>query len=88
MKITDNTILITGGATGIGLALTEAFSLEHNRVIICGRRKESLSFAQDKFPNIQIKVCNVAITRERQSLFEWGTANFPDLNILVNNARI
>jgi uncharacterized oxidoreductase len=55
MKTTGNTILITGGATGIGLALTKVFSREGNRVIICGRRKEKLLLAQGKFPKIQFK---------------------------------
>ena len=42
MKVEGNTILITGGATGIGLALTESFLKQGNEVIICGRRKERL----------------------------------------------
>jgi uncharacterized oxidoreductase len=42
MKINDNTILITGGATGIGFALAEAFVKEGNDVIICGRRENKL----------------------------------------------
>ncbi|HEY5271042.1 MAG TPA: SDR family oxidoreductase [Anaerolineales bacterium] len=88
MKTTDNTILITGGATGIGMALAEVFSREGNRVIICGRRKEKLLAAKGKFPKIQFKVCDVAEPGERQVLFEWVIANFPDLNILVNNAGI
>jgi uncharacterized oxidoreductase len=88
MKTTDNTILITGGATGIGLALAEVFLQEGNQVLICGRRKERLLAAQGKFPKIQIKVCDVADAGERQALFEWATANFPDLNVLVNNAGI
>jgi uncharacterized oxidoreductase len=88
MKTTDNTILITGGATGIGLALAEVFSREGNRVIICGRGKEKLLLVQGKFPKIQFKVCDVSDAVERQSLFEWATTNFPDLNILVNNAGI
>lgn len=88
MKTTNNTILITGGATGIGLALTEVFSREGNRVIICGRRKENLLSVQGKFPKIKFKVCDVADAGERQALFEWTIVNFPDLNILVNNAGI
>jgi uncharacterized oxidoreductase len=42
MKTTNNTILITGGATGIGLALTEVFLREGNQVLVCGRREEKL----------------------------------------------
>ncbi|HEX7540822.1 MAG TPA: SDR family NAD(P)-dependent oxidoreductase, partial [Anaerolineales bacterium] len=88
MKTTDNIILITGGATGIGLALTEVFSREGNRVIICGRRKDNLISVQKIFPKIQFKVCDLADAAERQALFEWTITNFPHLNILVNNAGI
>jgi uncharacterized oxidoreductase len=88
MKTTDNTILITGGATGIGLALAEVFLREGNQVLICGRRKEKLLAAQSKFPKIQFKICNVADAEERQELYEWATSNFPNLNVLVNNAGI
>lgn len=42
MKISNNKILITGGATGIGLGLTERFIKENNAVIICGRRESLL----------------------------------------------
>jgi len=88
MKTTNNTILITGGATGIGLALTEIFLREGNQVIICGRRKERLLLAQGKFPMIQFKVCDATNAVERQDLFDWTIANFPGLNILINNAGI
>jgi uncharacterized oxidoreductase len=88
MKITDNTILITGGATGIGLALAEVLIREGNQVLLCGRRKDKLLAAQTKFPSIQFKVCNVAEPKDRLALFEWATLNFPNLNILVNNAGI
>src|ERR1051326_9641896 len=88
MKITGNTILITGGATGIGLALAEKFSSTHNEVIICGRRKEKLEEAKQKFPGLHIKVCNVSKEAERKELIEWAIKNFPSFNVLVNNAGI
>ncbi len=88
MKISGNTILITGGATGIGLALAELFLRDGNRVVICGRRKENLLEAQRKFPQIQIKVCDVAEADERQALYDWITSYYPGMNILVNNAGI
>ena len=48
MKISNNKILITGGATGIGLALTKKFIEENNTVIICGRRESALKEVSDK----------------------------------------
>jgi uncharacterized oxidoreductase len=88
MKTKNNTILITGGATGIGLALAEVFLREGNQVVICGRRKEKLLEVQGKFPDMAIKVCDVANAKDRQALFEWATDKFPNLNVLVNNAGI
>ena len=88
MKTTGNTILITGGATGIGLALAEVFLKAGNEVIICGRRKQRLLEAQSLLPEVQIKTCDVTDAAERQALFEWTVANFPRLNILINNAGI
>ena len=88
MNITGNTILITGGATGIGFALAEVFLKEENEVIICGRREHKLQEAKRKFPGIHVKRSDVSKEDERQKLFRWITSNFSDLNILVNNAGI
>ena len=88
MKTNNNTILITGGATGIGLALADIFIQGGNNVIICGRRQEKLLEAQSRFPEIHTKVCDVSDSCNRQTLFEWVTEKFPGFNILVNNAGI
>jgi len=88
MKITGNIVLITGGATGIGFALAEAFLQAGNEVIICGRRIEKLLDAQQKHPKMHIKVCDVAEDVDRTELLEWVKTNFSDLNILINNAGI
>ena len=88
MKTTGNTILITGGATGIGLALAEAFLKEGNELIICGRRKEKLEEVKKKFPRIHIHVSDVGSEKEREELFRWSTSEFPSLNIFINNAGI
>lgn len=88
MHIENNTILITGGATGIGFALAEQFLAENNNVIICGRREEALQAAKQKLPELQIRVADLNNAEERQSLVAWTIENFPNLNILVNNAGI
>lgn len=88
MKITGNTILITGGATGIGLALAEAFLREDNKVIICGRREKKLQEAKTKLPLLHVMNCDVSKDSARENLFEWATNTFPNLNILINNAGI
>jgi uncharacterized oxidoreductase len=88
MEISGNTVLITGGATGIGYALAKAFLETKNKVIICGRREEKLLAVQQKHPDLHIKVCDVGEEMDRRSLVEWITNNFSNLNILVNNAGI
>jgi uncharacterized oxidoreductase len=88
MKIKGNTILITGGATGIGFALAQAFVREDNEVIICGRREDKLREAKSKLPQIHTKVCDLSKRKEREALYNWVKSNFKALNILVNNAGI
>jgi uncharacterized oxidoreductase len=88
MKTTGNTILITGGATGIGFALAEAFSDAGNRVIICGRRENKLKEAKKKLPQIYTKVCDLSKEEECEALYSWVDANFKETNILINNAGI
>jgi len=88
MNIRDNTILITGGATGVGFSLAEEFTKAGNEVIICGRREEKLKEAKDKLPQIHTRKCDVSNEKERKALYEWASSNFKSLNILVNNAGI
>ena len=88
MKISGNTILITGGATGIGFALAEAFHNAGNTVIICGRRQDRLDQAREKLPGLQTVSCDVGDDRDRNHLVDWIKANHPNLNILVNNAGV
>jgi len=88
MNLSGNTVLITGGASGIGLALVERFLARGNKVIICGRRQEKLREAQRRFPELEIRRCDVSVEVERQLLFDWVKKSFPDLNILVNNAGV
>lgn len=86
MKLTGNTILITGGGSGIGLAFAERFISGGNTVIITGRREQVLQDAKDKFPGLITRVSDLNIESERIALFDWVTANYPEVNVLVNNA--
>jgi uncharacterized oxidoreductase len=81
-------MLITGGASGIGYALAERFLAAGNEVIVCGRRAERLREIAERHPRIRTRVCDVGEESERRDLFEWATAEFPRLNVLVNNAGI
>lgn len=86
MKLIGNTILITGGGSGIGLAFAERFIKAGNKVIVCGRRENVLQQAKEKVPNLITRVCDLDIESERVALFDWVTANYSDVNVLVNNA--
>lgn len=88
MNLSNNKILITGGATGIGFGLTERFIQENNTVIICGRRESVLNEVKAKFPSVITKVCDISVEKERITLYEWISENHPDLNVLINNAGI
>src|SRR5436190_16094349 len=88
MKLSGNKILITGGATGIGLGLAERFVREKNTVIICGRRETALSEAAEKLPSVITKICDLSNDAGREELFQWISKEHDDLNVLVNNAGI
>ena len=88
MNLSNNTILITGGASGIGLGLTERFLQENNTVIICGRRETALQEVVKKHPAVITKVCDLSMVAEREALFQWIAEEHPEVNVLVNNAGI
>jgi uncharacterized oxidoreductase len=88
MKLSNNKILITGGASGIGLGLTERFIKEGNTVIICGRREDTLNQVAEKFPSVITRVCDISSETQRSELFSWIAEAHPNLNVLVNNAGI
>ncbi|OWA33479.1 short-chain dehydrogenase [Saccharibacillus sp. O16] len=88
MKLTGQTILITGGASGIGWAFAQRFAERGNTVIICGRREEALQEAKAQIPELITRVADVSLESERIELFNWVMENHPDVNVLVNNAGI
>jgi uncharacterized oxidoreductase len=88
MNIKGNIVLITGGATGIGLSLVKEFVKAGNEVIICGRRLDKLDEAKKIYPAIHTKQFDLSLPYERDALFNWIKKEFADLNILINNAGI
>ena len=88
MKLSNNKILITGGATGIGLGLTERFLKEGNTVIICGRREDVLTIVRKRHPEVITRVCDLEVETERILLINWLRESHPDTNVIVNNAGI
>jgi uncharacterized oxidoreductase len=88
MKPQGHTVLITGGATGIGLALAAQFLAAGNTVIICGRREAALAEAKARHPKLYTFVADVADAASREALATWVLATHPTLNVLINNAGI
>ncbi|GAB3867556.1 SDR family oxidoreductase [Hymenobacter segetis] len=88
MNLATNTILLTGGASGIGLALAVRFLRAGSTVIIVGRRADKLAEAQQRYPGLITRQANIADVAERLELVRWATTEYPALNVLVNNAGI
>lgn len=88
MNLTGNTVLITGGASGIGFALARQLSDRGNRVIICGRSEESLETAKAQAPALLTRVCDVADPTSRRALLAWLKTAHPGLNVVINNAGV
>jgi uncharacterized oxidoreductase len=88
MKITGNEILITGGATGIGFALANAFLKAGNQVFICGRNTDKLNEASACLPGLKTIQADVSTPEGRTGLITDALAHLPNLNLLINNAGI
>ncbi len=88
MKTTDNTILITGGGSGIGRGLAEAFHRLGNQVIIAGRKQRALDETTTANPGMKSVTLDVSDPKSIQSFATQGTKDYPSLNVLINNAGI
>lgn len=89
MKLSDNTILVTGGGSGIGLALAMAFARRGgNTVIVCGRSEQRLHIVRAENPAIDTLRCDIANDRDQQHLVETIRMSYPNLNVVINNAGI
>src|ERR1700733_4049755 len=88
MKLTGNTIFITGGGSGIGRALAEALHQRGNKVIISGRRKGHLAAVATTNPGIEAIALDIADPDNINAVVKKLLQKHPDLNVLVNNAGI
>jgi uncharacterized oxidoreductase len=88
MKLTNNTILITGGSSGIGYELTKQLTARGNTILITGRDQSKMDRAKAASPKIHIFRSDVSDPKAIATLYEQVTKQFPDLNILINNAGI
>ncbi len=88
MNITGNTIVITGGTSGIGRALAEAFHTQKNKVIIAGRRQQLLDEVTKQNPGIIGIQVDVTDENSINGFAKEVRDRFPELNVLINNAGI
>lgn len=88
MKTNGNTILMTGGGSGIGEALAHRFHDRGDTVIIAGRREEALQQAAEGRDRIHTMILDVEDTAGIQAFAEKVVADFPSLNVLFNNAGV
>jgi uncharacterized oxidoreductase len=88
MNITGNTILITGGGSGIGRGLAEAFYKLGNKVIIAGRRQQVLDETTKANPGLASANLNIEDPAAIRDFGQKLITDFPSLNVLIHNAGI
>lgn len=86
MKTTGNTIFISGGSAGIGLAIAKKLSTAGNKIIINGRNEERLQNALKDLENAVVISGDLSVEADRIRIAEELKANHPNLNIIINNA--
>jgi uncharacterized oxidoreductase len=88
VRLRSNTILITGGAGGIGYELTKQLTALGNTVLITGRDQAKMDRAKAAFPKFHTFQSDVSDPVAIATLYKEVTGKFPELNILINNAGI
>lgn len=86
MKTTGNTIFISGGSAGIGLAIAKKFSAAGNKIIINGRKQARLQSALTQLDNAIAIQGDLSVKADRLKIVEELKNNHPNLNIIINNA--
>jgi uncharacterized oxidoreductase len=88
MDLKNSTILITGGSSGIGLELVKQLSAQGATILITGRKPEALHAAKAKYPHIHCFQSDVSNPDDIEDLYQDVTEQFPDLNMIINNAGL
>lgn len=88
MRISGNTILITGATSGIGLSLARRFHALGNNIVAVGRNREKLSQMEGEMDDLTGYVCDIGDSFQLDELLDKLRAKHPNLNVLINNAGI
>jgi uncharacterized oxidoreductase len=88
MELENSTVLITGGTSGIGLELVKQLSGQGANIIITARNPDLLNETKKRFPNIHCFQSDVSNPADIEQLYKDVTRQFPDLNIIINNAGL
>src|SRR3954464_9886683 len=88
MDLNNRTVVVTGGASGIGLAIAVRFLRAGSKVIVCGRREDTLREVQAASPGLVTHVADLATASERVAFRDWVVRQYPAVDVLVNNAGI
>ncbi|KQT35634.1 short-chain dehydrogenase [Chryseobacterium sp. Leaf405] len=88
MNITNKTVLVTGGGSGIGYAIAENLISKGNKVIIVGRTESKLKTAADSLKDVTAIRCDLTNENDVQNLVDTLTSEYPELSVLINNAGL
>lgn len=88
MDLKNSTILITGGTSGIGLELVKQLTEQGANIIITGRKIDGLKETKKLFPNVATFQSDVSNPKDIEQLYRDVTTQFPELNIIINNAGL
>lgn len=86
MKISGNTVFISGGSAGIGLAIAKKLSAAGNKIIINGRNEQRLQNALKELDNAIAIQGDLSVEADRLRIAELLKTNHPDVNVIINNA--
>lgn len=87
MNISNKTVLITGGGSGIGYETAKLLSQQGNKIIIVGRNADKIKKAGEELNVIAI-AADITIEADVDSLIERVSKEFPELSVLINNAAV